>query len=161
MVDALPASAPTQFFIAPGAHKTDTDSAPNVSPATIADMSVEVAAVIFEDATAVGDESLLSSMFARRAEHQQAWTRMSAIVSVARARYTDPLEVLEKVNVDSQATGSKPSVAVKEVQQLALAGIRSSQPQAAQKVLDALVQYVTSKRVLYEAQAVRVPSRSK
>ena len=160
-VDTLPATSPSQFFVAPGGRRTETDFPPSVSPATVADISVQVEAVIFEDATAAGDESLLAHMFAGRLEHRQAWNGMSEILSVARARYSDPLEVLEKVNADSQAAGSKPSTAVREVQQRARAGIRSTQPQAAQTALNALVQFVTSKRELYQAQAVRVSIRSK
>ena len=53
--DALPATEPADFIVAAGGFRTETGFLPDVSPATVTGVTVKVAAVIFDDATAQAD----------------------------------------------------------------------------------------------------------
>ena len=88
--DALPATEPENYVLHSKARRIDTHQLPDVRPAAILDVSVRLGAVIFDDATAEGDEKLLDVLFARRSDYRETWIALSAILKRARAHTPIP-----------------------------------------------------------------------
>jgi hypothetical protein len=155
--DALPATEPADYIVAANGFRTETFFLPDVRPATVTGVTVTVAAVIFDDAMASGDESLLTSLFARRAQHRQTWNALHTLVSEAQARYSDPSEVLEKVKADIEVADPKlrDSGDYVILRKMALVGLQGARPQSAQDVLRNLVRIVTTHRDMFERQTTR------
>ena len=104
--DALPATEPDKYVVLAHGRRIETQRLPDVSPATVTDVTVQMAAVIFDDATAAGDERLLTSLFARRVQHRETWNALATILGVARAQHAEAAMVLEKISADLAAATS-------------------------------------------------------
>jgi hypothetical protein len=159
--DALPATEPENYVLAAKGRRTDTQSLPDVRPATITDVSVQISAVIFDDATAAGNERLLSSLFARRSQYLETWNALSMILSVARARYSDPSMVLEKLKEDLDAADPKIRATGdwRLIRQRVIAAIQRADAGGARSALSALARHVDSHRESFQAQATRRPNQ--
>jgi len=159
--DVLPATEPAKFTIPASGRAAVSVQCPGIDPGTIVSTTVSVSAVIFDDATAVGDDSSLSWMFGRRSEHLRAWNAISNILTAAKAQHSDPAAVLEEVKADLDTGDPQLRSSVEYLQArrrvMEGAGITPSRP--ASVVLDDLVSFVTARRDNQEAHSKRRPNQ--